>query len=270
MRRSALVILIFIAAGAGAATFYSGRKENQKPALTLSSPTIAPARVPASKDKSVYVPEANQTKPIAFAERDFSDLQKHSIRAWRLRSESGGRISRLTGGSILIQGEGYRERARNFLQRYARSVLGVRADALVESGQGARMVRYHQMENGALVWNSKVTIFFDDHDAIVHVVAEIQRGAPPSSRANITRAQAENLARVALESYVVRSGGSPVSKANAADSWKVQSFLFGEGGDLRWMYRFVISLTPPLAGEYEILIDAELGQVFSARNLARI
>jgi len=168
----------------------------------------------------------------------------------------------------MIQGEGYRERARIFLQHYARSVLGVRADSLVESGYGARMVRYQQMENGAPVWNSKITVFFDDHGTIVHVVAEVQRGAPPSARANITRIQAEGLARAALESYVVRSGGS--FAVYAADSWSAQSFLFGEGAGLRWMYRFVIPLTPPLAGEYEILIDAELGQVFSARNLARI
>src|SRR5690606_38287870 len=97
-------------------------------------------------------------------------------------------------------------------------------------------------------------------------VADTRKGnAPP--RAAIGRQEAVALAREALSRYAGESGSD--AAAYTDNVFNPETFLFGEGNELRWMYRFVIPLAAPLFGEYEVMVDGTLGQIFSARNLAR-
>lgn len=258
------LILFLLLMFGGIAFFYPvSEKKSPEP----SSPVITAApREPASK------PTKNKDKPLPIkssesrGDGDLSALQSQSMRPWAMSRSSNG-VVRLSGGALYVDGRDYLERGRNFLRQYSRGVLGVREGSLVEAEKNARMIRYQQMENGTPVWNSKVSIFFDENGNIVHVIGETKAGSLVASRAAIDQSAAILIAKSAVSEYISPSGGLISSYSDSVFS--PQLFLFNESGEFRWMYRFVVPLVQPQVGEYEVLIDAEVGQVFSAQNLAR-
>ncbi len=259
MRKSFLIVLSCVLV-VGYFYRFAGRnsslREQHRPALKGILPGM---RAPAAMGKK-------QNEGADRAESfdvSLAKLQKESARPWSaVRRETGLLLS---DGALELPGDTIEQRAHAFLQKYSQSLLGISPASLLEGGRDNDMIRFQETENGVPVWNSKIALFFNEHGELVHLIANVHGGS--SSRSVMDISQARALAKMSLEKYVANSGGN-ISDYRA-NSLAAQNFLYDESGERRQMFRFVVPLLRPLGGEYEILVDASLGQIFSARNIAR-
>lgn len=206
--------------------------------------------------------------------RAIDELNKESIAPWFVKRHRDGTISILSDSAWPSGEPDPQSAARQFLQKYSRSLLGLDGGALIidvikSEGESTQII-FHEEKNGLAVIPSRVNMIFNDKMQLVYLASDVSDGAIEEGDQDIGSRRASEIARVALFSHLMERGEGgnldlPVSHFEAL----AQKCFYLSEKKTTLVYRYQVRLENPTLGDLEIIISASDGAVLVVRDLIR-
>ncbi len=231
-----------------------------------SQPTILSSASTLTASPSVIRQLASA--PIATA-----DFQAESIGSWKIDRASNSSSVRISGGSWPSQKGDAMAAAADFLQRHGEELFNIRRENLIfrriSDDADGHLITYQQSIDGVPVYNSQVILDFDDKMNLVYASSQTYQGPNHSTSAAFSSDIAAQLALSLVQQRALSAGGDGKQYTLDRVLASSQYLIYLSGGTASNIYRFVVPLVTPLAGELEIMVDANAKAIVSVKNLAR-
>jgi Zn-dependent metalloprotease len=233
---------------------------------------IAP---PASRDVS-SIPNAEQkTNRQPKSQQRWDEFVKKSEGKWKIKKNEAGFITKLSESSFPLGTRAAVVGAERFLKEYGPSLFALDLEdlALKQNNQEeqATQLIYEQSIAGFPVFGSRLNLFIDREGNLIHVSSDLFSGARPNIKATINPSDSAKIVRAALIDRLENQYGAISSDAYPEAEFERLGVLGYRlhRGSISFVYRYQIVLNGDHQGDFEVMVDAALGQIVLFKDLSR-
>lgn len=198
------------------------------------------------------------------------ELAAQSSAPWVFKAGADGKLHRMSEGKLYI-GEGKPEElASAFFSKFSMGLWGIPAESIRVSSLRPEAETtqsiWEQSIHSLPVLGSRGNLTFDHQGNLISGVFDFYSGAAPSPTPALSISDAATIAHRALLNQLPKSGGSDFPIAEVERAGRLAYRLMGESS-IALVYHYVISVRAPHPNDFEIVVDANSGQIAVERSL---